>query len=167
MASGDTTSFIEKINHQTQLRPFSLHHTGVLPNIACALYLHCHSEMEFFYLEKGKVTLQVENTVYFLQEGDAVFIPPNMLHSSERACGPQDECAFYAIVFSKEMIMDCAPSYCEHYFKPILYSAANCPLFIHPDTEWQCRILAQLNEIFSQFHTDIENCEPYCGAICL
>ena len=62
MASGDTTSFIEKINHQTQLRPFSLHHTVVLPNIACALYLHCHSEMEFFYLEnmhKKKMEMRI------------------------------------------------------------------------------------------------------------
>ena len=71
MAALGTTSYIENITHQTQHRPFSIHHTIVQPNVPCALYLHCHSEMEFFYLEKGKVTLQVEDKDYFLQEGDA------------------------------------------------------------------------------------------------
>jgi Uncharacterized conserved protein, contains double-stranded beta-helix domain len=97
--------------------------------------------MEFFYLEKGKVTLQVEDKDYFLQEGDAAFIPPNVLHSSWRACGLLDECSFYAIVFSREMIMDCTPSYCEHYFEPILYNAANCSLSIQSDAEWKRDIL--------------------------
>lgn len=159
MAASGTTSYIEKITHQTQHRPFSLHHTIVHPNEPCALYLHCHSEMEFFYLEKGKVTLQVEEKDYFLQEGDAVFIPPNLLHSSWRACGLLDECSFYAVVFSREMIMDCTPSYCEHYFEPIFYSAANCSLSIKPDVEWKRGILTRLKEVFSQFETKIEDCE--------
>lgn len=63
MAALGTTSYIENITHQTQHRPFSIHHTIVQPNVPCALYLHCHSEMEFFYLEKGKVTLQVHYAV--------------------------------------------------------------------------------------------------------
>lgn len=159
MKASDTTGYIENIPHQTQHRPFSIHHTAVHPNEPCALYLHCHSEMEFFYLEKGKVTLQVEDKNYLLLEGDAVFIPPNLLHSSQRACGLLDECSFYAIVFSMEMIMDCTPSYCENYFKPVLYSAANCPLFIHSDAEWKRGILTRLKEIFSQFQTEIESCE--------
>ena len=69
----DKSSYlIEQILHQTQSRPFSLHHTVVYPNMTSALYLHCHSEMEFFYLEQGNVQFQIEDAKFTLQAGDAI-----------------------------------------------------------------------------------------------
>ena len=107
----DKSSYlIEQILHQTQSRPFSLHHTVVYPNMTSALYLHCHSEMEFFYLEQGNVQFQIEDAKFTLQAGDAIFIPPNLLHSAKRMGDPTEDCSFYAIVFSLKMIMDITPS---------------------------------------------------------
>ena len=95
----DKSSYlIEQILHQTQSRPFSLHHTVVYPNMTSALYLHCHSEMEFFYLEQGNVQFQIEDAKFTLQAGDAIFIPPNLLHSAKRMGDPTEDCSFYAIV---------------------------------------------------------------------
>ena len=155
----DKSSYlIEQILHQTQSRPFSLHHTVVYPNMTSALYLHCHSEMEFFYLEQGNVQFQIEDAKFTLQAGDAIFIPPNLLHSAKRMGDPTEDCSFYAIVFSLKMIMDITPSYCEHYFYPVLYSASNCMLPIHSSEEWQFHILELLKNIFIQSNTQIEDC---------
>lgn len=156
----DKSSYlIEQILHQTQSRPFSLHHAVVYPNMTSALYLHCHSEMEFFYLEQGNVQFQIEDAKFTLQAGDAIFIPPNLLHSAKRMGDPTEDCSFYAIVFSLKMIMDITPSYCEHYFYPVLYSASNCMLPIHSSEEWQFHILELLKNIFIQSNTQIEDCE--------
>ena len=55
--------------------------------------------------------------------------------------------------------MDITPSYCEHYFYPVLYSASNCMLPIHSSEEWQFHILELLKNIFIQSNTQIEDCE--------
>ena len=89
---------LEKINHETEARPFSIHHTYVGGDNTNALYLHCHPEAEFFFLEKGTVSFCVENEVYELFSGDAVFIPPFLTHNADKA--PGDPCRYSALVFS-------------------------------------------------------------------
>lgn len=43
--------------------------------------LHLHQSFEFVYIMSGAMEIQIENKVYVLDEGDAVRIFPNQLHS--------------------------------------------------------------------------------------
>lgn len=93
---------IENIDHVTEARPFSIHHTYVDGDNTNALYLHCHSEAEFFYLEEGQITFYIENQAFDLKAGDAMFIPPNLAHNAEKEKGMA--CKYSAVVFSLDWL---------------------------------------------------------------
>ncbi|MBR6477906.1 MAG: AraC family transcriptional regulator, partial [Lachnospiraceae bacterium] len=93
---------LEKVNHETAARPFSIHHTYVGAENTNALYLHCHPEAEFFFLDEGELSFCVQDQVWELHGGDAVFIPPNLTHNASKALGTT--CSYDALVFSMEWL---------------------------------------------------------------
>ena len=93
---------LEKVNHETAARPFSIHHTYVGGENMNALYLHCHPEAEFFCLEEGELSFCVEDQVFELRGGDAIFIPPNLTHNANKELGKA--CSYDALVFSMEWL---------------------------------------------------------------
>ena len=92
----------EKVNHETAARPFSIHHTVVGGENTNALYLHCHAEAEFFYLEEGEITFTVGDHSFLLAAGEAVFIPPDLPHNACKE--PGKACDYSAVVFSLEWL---------------------------------------------------------------
>ena len=60
-------SLTEKIKHQTEGRPFSIHHTDVAPAVKTPLYIHCHTELEFFHLTEGELDFYIERNVYHMR----------------------------------------------------------------------------------------------------
>ncbi|MBR3469202.1 MAG: helix-turn-helix transcriptional regulator [Lachnospiraceae bacterium] len=93
---------LENVSHETAARPFSIHHTEVGGDNTNALYLHCHPEAEFYYLEEGDVTFFVEEQSFELHAGDAMFIPPNLIHHASKADGMP--CNYWALVFSLDWL---------------------------------------------------------------
>ncbi|MBO7339860.1 MAG: AraC family ligand binding domain-containing protein, partial [Lachnospiraceae bacterium] len=93
---------LENVSHETAARPFSIHHTEVGGDNTNALYLHCHPEAEFYYLEEGDVTFFVEEQSFELHAGDAMFIPPNLIHHASKADGMP--CNYWALVFSMDWL---------------------------------------------------------------
>ena len=92
----------EKVNHETAARPFSIHHTVVGGENTNALYLHCHAEAEFFYLEEGEIMFTVGDQSFLLVAGEAVFIPPDLPHNACKE--PGKACSYSAVVFSLEWL---------------------------------------------------------------
>lgn len=142
------TCYAEQIRHQTDSRPFSIHHTIVIPGLTPALYLHYHTELELFYMESGSVCLYIEDIPYNLKTGDAIFIPPGLLHYAMQTCSDDIQCSFYALVFDSSIIIDTAPSYCTRYITPVIYNGLNCILHIDSDTEWGRNITDNLTPLF-------------------
>ena len=95
--------YLEKISHITEAKPYSLHKIVFSPENPQALYQHIHPEMEFFYLESGTLDFYIEDTKYSLCAGDAIFIPPNLLHYA--ICSSSERGVFRAIVFSPDFII--------------------------------------------------------------
>lgn len=95
-------ALLENVNHETAARPFSIHRTFVGGENGNALYLHCHPEAEFFYLEEGEVCFFIEEQCHELQAGDAMFIPPNLVHRADKADGVP--CRYSALVFSLDWL---------------------------------------------------------------
>ncbi|MBP5281493.1 MAG: helix-turn-helix transcriptional regulator [Lachnospiraceae bacterium] len=102
LAMNMKSEHLEKVNHETAARPFSIHHTFVGPENTNALYLHCHPEAEFFCLAEGQLSFYVEDRIYELHGGDAIFIPPNLTHNAFKA--PGESCDYDALVFSLEWL---------------------------------------------------------------
>lgn len=95
-------TILENIQHETDARPFSIHHTHVAGDNTNALYLHCHPEAEFFFLEEGELSFWVEDREFTLEAGDAILIPPQLVHHASKE--PGQDCTYSALVFSLEWL---------------------------------------------------------------
>lgn len=155
----DTTYSIpfENVAHQTKSRPFSLHHTVTTPSNSCALYLHCHPEAEFFYLEKGEITFYVENQSYPLSAGDGIFIPPNLIHEAVKQ--PEVICDFYAVVFSAESLEQHLQPYCHTYFSLLSSRRMDCIYPIYARKPENAALLSQLSRLFTYHDQVLESYE--------
>ena len=160
MAEKPVKSPVEGIVHKTDSRPFMLHYTITEEHTPLALYMHCHDEIEIFYLAKGDITMHIEDNAYVLKDGDAILIPPGMLHYATKNPSCENEkCAFYAIVFSTDMLMEIVPSYCERYLRPINYYTSRCVVAIKKVDRWQHIVLDCLDNIFSEYGKDVKESE--------
>lgn len=149
----------EKIKHQTEGRPFSIHHTNVEKGNKNALYIHCHSELEFFYLKEGELDFYIESNVYHIQTGDAILIPGGLIHYARCASNGGTTCSFDAVVFSIRMMIDALPSYCGKYFDSAICNSMTGVCCLTPDTDWQNAVIDFLTGIFDYDHTSIDKCE--------
>lgn len=142
----------------TQTRPFSFHHTIVPSCAELVLYLHWHSEIEFLYIERGETIFCIEEQKYHLRAGNAIFIPPNLLHMAKAL--NESACEFYAIVFSPSFLLN---SYTDansaKYVLPIMHNSLRCPLHLTPDISWHKNILNDLRSIYNLSLVDLNQCE--------
>ncbi len=151
-------TYVEKVSHSTYARPFSIHYTEMWPSLTLALYLHCHPEMELFYLDDGELDMYVEDRVYHLKSGEAMFMPPGLLHHAEKESGMKG--GFHAVVFSRDMIlMDELPPYCERYFTPVFVRPHECITVFDGSKEWHAGVLMLIKHIVSFQNTNVRECE--------
>lgn len=151
----------EKIIHQSEHRPYSIHHTIVNQDSELALYLHWHDEFEFLYIEKGDIEIMVEDQSYHVREGDAVFIPVNLLHMAKRINAHQD-CSYFALVFHDSLFTDSYPNAQYNRFTyPVRQNARQYVLHITTHIEWHIEILSLLKTIFSKSNQNIAEWELF------
>lgn len=148
----------ETIIHLTNNLPFSIHHTVVESGEKSALYLHCHPEAEFFYLASGQVRFFVENRSYDLEAGDAVFIPPSLLHSAETLTPSGSSTDFHALVFSMELLEQ-YPHAASSYFAPLYRDRMECICHISGREPAYAGLLQRLCELWPCQGTDPQTFE--------
>ena len=150
MNSAKQKELLERIPHITNSSPYSIHKTDFTKENPPALYLHFHPEIEFLYLQEGSLEVVIHNTSYRLQKGEALFIPPNLLHTAHAL---SESGTFYAIVFSEELF-----TLNEH---PLgIHNELPLVLLIRPDVDWQQDILFYLEKLFFN-HTDFAQSDSY------
>ncbi len=149
----------EKIEHRTAGRPFAIHHTDVSANSSSALYIHCHSELEFFYLSDGELYFYIEDNACHMHAGDVVMIPGGLIHYATRVKNDGRNCSYDAVVFSSKMLVDTLPSYCEHYFNSSICNSIAGIIHLTPDTEWQKNVIDYVTGIFDFISADARKCE--------
>ena len=142
-------SHVENIIHKTGTSPFSLHRTVVESTLNNALYLHCHVEAEFFYLEKGCLDFHIEDRHFRLTAGDAVFIPPGMLHHALRIRNNKEIIEYSAIVFSTEPLERSFPSN-SPYFEALYSQRAESAYPILSKETYNRQLLASIISILDQ-----------------
>lgn len=150
---------VENIVHRTDSRPFSLYRTVVEKGEPCALYLHCHSEAELFYLEQGAVDFQVEGRSFSLEAGEGIFIPPAQIHSAVNRTDPAAVCCHRAVVFDLKLLEQSLPPRCQNYFAPLQLRRPDCIFPITADQPDNARLLMLLPAIFSLQEPELERYE--------
>lgn len=153
-------SHTEKIIHKTGSSPFSLHFTEVPFGQSSALYLHCHSEAEFFLLESGTLDFEAESGHYTLQPGDGIFIPPGMLHQALRTDTGEASCRYFAIVFSTEPLARCFPTG-SPYFEALTCRRQDCVFPLFAACPEHAQLLSYIRDILRFREAEPCSCELY------
>lgn len=142
------SALYENIKHQTNAAPYLVHYTEIAAHTNPALYMHWHNEMEFLVVTKGKLLLHIEDRSFLLQENEAVFIPPGLLHMGEHASA--EGCCFYAFVFSPDFIFNgFETEKFNKYIQPVLHNKIDLALHLTPDSFWHRTIMDYLKQIVS------------------
>lgn len=137
---------LEKIDHRTDTKPFSLHRTIVEEDNTNALYLHFHPEMEFLFLREGELTFFVEGKCYEMHRGDAIFIPPFLVHNATKREG--SACDFSAVVFSSEWLWGNTEAADNEYTREISKNRYACVCHLTPSENPEA--LSFLESVFLQ-----------------
>ena len=110
-------------------------------------------------MEKGKVDFYVETGHYRLKEGDAVFIPPGMLHNAVRCEGDRKLIKYSAIVFSTEPMERCFPSASSPYFEGLGLHRQECIYTAMSGENKNKKLLSVIREILRYRKKDVTSCE--------
>ncbi len=139
---------LEDIPHKTHSLPISFHHTVSSPETEAVLYLHWHNELEFLFILDGEADFFIEDQEYQLKAGNAIFIPPNLLHTAKRRS--KSGCEFRAIVFSPALLSECFTNttYVK-YIQPVKNYPLRFPLLLTSDLSWQKEIIDMLESMYS------------------
>jgi AraC-like DNA-binding protein/quercetin dioxygenase-like cupin family protein len=153
------SDYKENITHAIANRPYSLHRTHIPYDRDLVLYQHWHDEIEIFYLEKGEVEFFIEERCIHLKEGEAILIPPNLLHMAWNI--NHKRCCFYAFLFSPVLFSEAyTNSYYNRFIQPLKH---NGRLYTHQFTQnlgWHKELLHLLKQIFHFYNRqDIDTWE--------
>lgn len=145
----------ENVPHITGKRPFSLHHTDAGAGGGLALYMHWHNEIELFYLNSGKVIFYIEDIKIPLSEGEAVLIPPNLLHWAEKV--DNMPCSYDAVVFHPELFLSLGGYLFHRFIQPMMFNGKAYILRLSNDDEWKLEVIGLLKSLLAFYGTpDVE-----------
>ena len=83
MESKEEVSRCMNVNYNDCAFPVSMHTItkyDIFPNGRGFHDVHWHDEIQFTYVSKGELTMQVEGREYVLKEGEALFINSGLIH---------------------------------------------------------------------------------------
>lgn len=139
---------LESVLHITDSQPYAIYHASFAPGESPVLLLHWHPEAEFFYLEAGELTFYIEQDEFFLTAGDALFIPPRLLHTAHATSTSGGQ--LRALVFSTQLVASTSDTvaFCK-YVQPVLHDNRHCALHLKHATAEHDSLLKDLTGLFS------------------
>jgi len=115
------------------------------------VYLHWHDHIEWIFVRRGTVRVQIDASFEVLSEGELVFVNSGQLHGAERL---SDDARLVCIVFNEALVRGNGLDATEqHYFLPYLRSRADWPTTLragHPLTGEMSASFARLVEEFGR-----------------
>lgn len=141
--------FKEKHSHGDSLFPFEVFDQSAYANMY-VVPMHWHDEVEWIYVTKGIIDINVDGTHFFIKKNEFFVIESTLLHSIY----VKEDCHYYTCVFNKEMLdfsfkdymtstyihpyvsndlmvkekMNCAGTHMNDYYQEILKNCNNRPL---------------------------------------
>lgn len=145
------SEYKENITHATANRPYSLHRTEVPADRAMILYPHWHEEIELLYLEKGSAEFVIEEKHILVKEGEALLIPPNLLHLAKNTLG--EECCFCAFLFNPTLFNEAyIRSNYNRFVQPLRHNGRLYVSSFTPELSWHRELLRLLRQILCYYN---------------
>ena len=148
----------EKIVHTTQAEPYSVYKVYINGSGKGGLYLHWHPEAELFYVQNGEVDFYIENDLYHLLPGNAIFVPPGLLHYAVSTS--EENVVSRALVFATELVVEPTDTLrFQKYIQPVLQDNRNYSLLLDAGEEWHSGVVKDLERIFEAIDakSDVED----------
>lgn len=102
---------------------------------------HWHDDLEFLYLESGRLCYSVNDAKIELRAGEGIFVNARQLHASCSA--DSGDCSFFCVLAHPALL--CTAPYVEaHYVQPVLEHAALPFLPLRPQEEEEHAVLRLL-----------------------
>jgi len=98
----DKHNFKEKLIHGTPAFPIAVYNNTFDKQYNLLAPLHYHNEFELLVATKGSLSVQIEENIYELSEGDGIFINSGLLHIINST--DDQNHGFIAIVFDYSLI---------------------------------------------------------------
>lgn len=146
--SGSKFDLLEKAKHGDMLFPL-VQYIGSFHSINPSLPLHWHPEIEFTKILSGKAIYSIDLIELEVEEGDLIFIQPNLLHSAK--IRNKEIMSSESFVFHLNLLGISSADVCSiRYFLPIIEGTVRIPYIIkksHPS-------YTKLEQLFSK----LSNC---------
>lgn len=133
----------------TPLFPCSCYNVDVRLNVAQEVPWHWHREIEAISVIQGRGLFQASGENWLLETGDGIFLNANVLHSVHLPDG--DDCRFYSLVFSAELLAGTPGSIFEQrYVRPLLGSSTRA-MPLYRGEPWQREAAAAIEQAYHAF----------------
>ncbi len=146
--SGDTAENVklrETPNYVDNTFPVSMHiitKTDIFPKGRGFHDIHWHDEIQFTYVTKGNVTIQIDGKQHTLEEGEAAFVSSGVIHMTSAM---SDDGEYVGFMFPEKLLGFFAGSRMEQsYVVPYVTNYALSALILHKGIEWSDEVLTEL-----------------------
>jgi len=148
-------NLLEDRVHGDSMFPFRIYMVDYLDG-QVIFNMHWHPELEFIYVEKGPINVQVGTKQFRLEEGTGCFIPSEQLHGAY-PCGDKPF-KLHAVVFSIDLVRSFGYDLIEsHYLEAIKSFSLVHSLKITPKTDQRMlRTIVMMIECYSSKETSYE-----------
>ncbi|MBB6214223.1 AraC-like DNA-binding protein [Anaerosolibacter carboniphilus] len=142
-----TNDLQEITMHGNPSFPIGVYKTLLSKNVYGYVPLHWHDEIQFVLVLRGCVSFSVNQSIYYVEENNGIFINSSCLHSA-RTYNAED---------SEYICFDINPSFlagshgsiiCQKYLEPFLKSRSNAAITLNTFIPWQKEILNDLSNLF-------------------
>ena len=112
----------------------------------CAASSHWHDDVELCVVLSGKMSYNVNGTVYILGEGEGAFVNSRQFHSNFSP--DKSECKYLCVLFHP--ILLCANKHLERaYVAPLIGNNAFTHVILSPDVQWMAELLKDIKRVYS------------------
>ena len=108
---------------------------------------HWHKEVELTWIMSGKMEYRVNNEIYEMEEGEALFGNSNAMHAGFQREG--SECHYLSITFHPRFLYGYEKSVLQtKYVNFITENESWSSLKLSDNVDWQCEIISNMKEIY-------------------
>ncbi|WP_211748011.1 AraC family transcriptional regulator [Paenibacillus sp. Marseille-Q4541] len=115
------------------------------------IYLHWHDHMEWVYVEKGRIQMQIDGDFEILEAGDLAFVGSRQLHKAEQL---EESTSLICIVFNEALVRGGDLDITEYqYFLPYLNRKQNWPRIVRSGEACMQAMTLSFTRLLEEFKT--------------
>lgn len=130
--------------------PLSMHiitKTDIFPKGRGFNDIHWHNEIQFTYVTRGNITIQIDGKKHVIEEGEAAFVSSGIIHMTSAM---SDDGEYIGFMFPEKLLGFFPGSRMEqNYVVPYVTNYALSDLILHKNTEesWKDDVLEELRNL--------------------